>query len=69
MNAFLKVCDCITCIEYEYCTEQCVLLEVQYYRICSSNLRTFFPILAAEKSGCVKYVEFFFVEVLIWVLF
>ena len=28
----------------------------------------FFPILAAEKSGCVKY-EDFFVEVLIWVLF
>jgi hypothetical protein len=29
------------------------------YRICSRNLRTFFPILAAEKSGCVKYVDFF----------
>jgi len=29
----------------------------------------FFSILAAEKSGCVKYVDFFFVEVLIWVLF
>jgi hypothetical protein len=28
----------------------------------------FFPILAAEKSGCVKYADFF-VEVLIWVLF
>ena len=28
------------------------------YRICSRNLRTFFPpILAAEKSGCVKYAE------------
>ena len=25
----------------------------------------FFPILAAEKSGCVKYADFF-VEVLIW---
>ena len=24
------------------------------YRICSCNLRTFFSILAAEKSGCVK---------------
>ena len=41
---------------------------VGYYRICSRNLRTFFPILAAEKSGCVKYADFF-VEVLIWVLF
>ena len=29
------------------------------YRICSSNLRTFFSILAAEKSGCVKYADFF----------
>jgi hypothetical protein len=29
----------------------------------------FFSILAAEKSGCVKYADFFFVEVLIWVLF
>jgi len=38
------------------------------YRICSHNLRTFFPILATEKSGCVKYADFF-VEVLIWVLF
>jgi hypothetical protein len=38
------------------------------YRICSRNLRTFFPILAAEKSECVKYADFF-VEVLIWVLF
>jgi len=28
----------------------------------------FFPILAADKSGCVKYADFF-VEVLIWVLF
>ena len=38
------------------------------YRICSRNLHTFFSILAAEKSGCVKYADFF-VEVLIWVLF
>jgi hypothetical protein len=38
------------------------------YRICSRNWRTFF-ILAAEKSGCVKYADFFFVEVLIWVSF
>ena len=30
-----------------------------YYRICSRNLRTFFSILAAEKSGCVKYADFF----------
>ena len=28
----------------------------------------FFSILAAEKSGCVKYADFF-VGVLIWVLF
>ena len=35
------------------------------YRICSRNLRT----LAAEKSGCVKYADFWCVEVLIWVLF
>jgi hypothetical protein len=27
-----------------------------------------FFILAAEKSGCVKYTDFFFVEVLMWVL-
>ena len=40
-----------------------------HYRICSRNLSTFFSILAAEKSGCVKYVDFFCVEVLIWVLF
>jgi hypothetical protein len=36
------------------------------YRIYSHNLRTSFPSLAAEKSGCVKYADFFFVEVLIW---
>ena len=30
------------------------------YRICWRNLGTFFFILAAEKSGCVKYVGFFF---------
>jgi hypothetical protein len=29
------------------------------YRICSRNLSTFFFILAAEKSGCVKYADFF----------
>ena len=29
------------------------------YRICSRNLSTFFSILAAEKSGCVKYADFF----------
>ena len=38
------------------------------YRICSRNLRTFFFILTSEKSGCVKYADFF-LEVLIWVLF
>ena len=30
------------------------------YRICSRNLRTLFSILVAEKSGCVKYADFFF---------
>jgi hypothetical protein len=29
------------------------------YHICSHNLPTFFFILAAEKSVCVKYVDFF----------
>jgi hypothetical protein len=29
------------------------------YRIYSHNLRTFFPSLASEKSGCVKYAKFF----------
>ena len=29
------------------------------YRICSRNLSTFFSILAAEKSECVKYADFF----------
>jgi hypothetical protein len=29
------------------------------YRICSRNLRTLFSILAAEKSGCVKYADLF----------
>jgi len=44
-------------------------MEKNIYRIFSRNLRTFFSILAAEKSGCVKYADFFFVAVLIWVLF
>ena len=35
---------------------------------CTVFAHFFFSILAAEKSGCVKYVDFF-VEVLIWVLF
>ena len=43
-------------------------IQNQTYRICLRNLRTFFPILTAEKLGCVKYADFF-VEVLIWVLF
>jgi len=34
-------------------------LKEHIYRIRSRNLRTFFPILAAEKSGCVKYADFF----------
>jgi hypothetical protein len=29
------------------------------YRIYSHNLRTFFPSLAAENPGCVKYADFF----------
>jgi hypothetical protein len=29
------------------------------YHICLCNLRTFFSILATEKSGCVKYADFF----------
>jgi hypothetical protein len=29
------------------------------YRIYSHNWRTFFPILAAEKSGCLKCADFF----------
>jgi hypothetical protein len=29
---------------------------------------TLFSSLAAENSGCGKYADFFFVEVLIWVL-
>ena len=32
---------------------------VSTYRICSRNLRTFFFILAAENSGCVKYADFY----------
>ena len=43
-----------------------IFVFAQLYCICSRNLRTFFSILAAEKSGCVKYADFF-VEVLIWV--
>jgi len=35
------------------------LVPVPIYCICSCNLRTFFSILAAEKSGCVKYADFF----------
>ena len=35
-----------------------VMLLCSCYRICSRNLHTFFSILAAEKSGCVKYVFF-----------
>jgi hypothetical protein len=31
----------------------------EYYRICSRNLRTFFSVLAAEKSVCVKDADFF----------
>ena len=40
-----------------YCSYH-MLLDKEY-RICSRNLRTFFSILAVEKSGCVKYVDFF----------
>jgi hypothetical protein len=45
------------------------ILQDSIYRICSRNLHTFFSILVAEKSGYVKYADFFFVEVLICVLF
>jgi hypothetical protein len=30
------------------------------YRIYSHNLGTFFPSLAAENSGCVKYADFLY---------
>ena len=40
-------------------TKVTLFLELMKYRICSRNLRTFFFILAAEKSGCVKYADFF----------
>ena len=37
-----------------------IVCKILTYRICSRNLRTFFfSILAAEKSGCVKYADFF----------
>jgi hypothetical protein len=35
------------------------LVLVLIYRIYSRNLHTFFSSLAAEKSGCVKYADFF----------
>jgi hypothetical protein len=54
------------------CTDEqhfCDLLKTKY-RVYSCNLRASFSSLAAEKSGCVKYADFFFfVEVLIWVFF
>ena len=56
---------------YFYCYVYVFLLLCMFYsvyHICSRNLGTFFSILAAEKSGCVKYADIF-VEVLIWVLF
>ena len=37
--------------------------------ICACVNCAFFFILVAEKSGCVKYADFFYVEVLIWILF
>ena len=37
-------------------------IEQNIYRIFSRNLRTFFSILAAEKSWCVKYADFFVCE-------
>jgi hypothetical protein len=33
--------------------------ELEIYRICSRNLRTFFSILAVEKSGCINYADLF----------
>ena len=42
------------------CVCVCVCVYIYIYRICSRNLRTFFfPILAAEKSGYVRYADFF----------
>jgi hypothetical protein len=43
-------------------------LKIETCRIYSHNLRNFFPSLAAEKWGCLKYADFF-VEVLIFFLF
>ena len=41
----------------------CDFLHMMHYKIkyciCSRNLRTFYSILATEKSGCVKYADFF----------
>ena len=37
----------------------CTIKHIKEYHICSHNLRTLFPILATEKSGCVKYADFF----------
>ena len=50
-------------------SERLEIFRIKAYCICSRNLRTFFSILAAEKSGCIKYADFFSVEVLMWVLF
>jgi hypothetical protein len=36
-----------------------VYIRSAVYCIYSHNLRNFFPSLAAEKSGCVKYADFF----------
>ena len=43
--------------------------EIRYTVFARVICALFFSVLAAEKSGCVKYADFFFVEVLIWVLF
>jgi hypothetical protein len=52
-NIYIYVCVCV-CI-YIYTHTQYI-----YIYIYSHNLGTIFPSLAAEKSGCVKYADFFF---------
>ena len=41
------------------CTGRTFSVDLERYRICSRNLRTFFSILVAEKSGCVKCADLF----------
>ena len=48
----LHICRCVITVDF-------FVVGQRHYHICSRNLRTFFSILAAEKSGCVKYADFF----------